>query len=153
MHTVRLPHIGALLAIRAADYANFLGNHKAGIKADAKLADNIDVIALMVGILFLELFRSGMCNRTEVFIELVLCHTDTVIADGNGSSVFIKRKVDCQSVRYIDVFFDKALKGEFVKRVRSIGNELAQEDLAIGIDGVDHEIKQLLAFGLKLLHR
>ena len=153
MHTVRLPHIGALLAIRAAGYANFLGNHKAGVKANTKLADNIDVIALMVGILFLELLRSGMCNRAEVFIELVFCHTNTVVTDGDGSGVFIKRKVDCQSVRYIDIFFDKALKGEFVKRVRSIGNELAQEDLSIGIDGVDHEIKQLLAFGLKLLHR
>ena len=55
MHTVRLPHIGALLAIRAADYANFLGNHKAGIKADAKLADNIDVVALVIRVLFFEL--------------------------------------------------------------------------------------------------
>ena len=153
MHTVRLPHIGALLAIRAADYANFLGNHEAGIEADAKLADNINVVALVIGILFLELLRSGMGNRAEIFIELVFCHADAVVADGDSSSVFIKRKVDCQSVRYIDILFDKALKGEFVKRVRSIGNELAQEDLAIGIDGVDHEIKQLLAFGLKLLHR
>ena len=110
MYTVRLPHIGALLAIRAADYANFLGNHEAGIKADAKLADNIDVVALMVGILFLELLRSGMCNRAEVFIELVFCHTDTVIAHRNSASVFVKRKVDCQSVRYIDVFFDETFK-------------------------------------------
>ena len=94
-----------------------------------------------------------MSNRAKVFVELIFCHADAVVADGDGSGVFIKRKVDCQSVRYIDIFFDKALKGEFVKRVRSIGNELAQKDLAIGIDGVDHKIKQLLAFGLKLLHR
>src|SRR5690606_5795242 len=40
-------------------------------------------------------------------------------------------------------------EAQLVSGVRCVGNELAQEDFLVAVQGMDHQMKQLLGFGLK----
>ena len=64
----------------AADDLNVIGNHKSGVEADAELTDDIDVLTLIffVGLV---VEGAGMRDDTEVILELILCHSDTVIGN------------------------------------------------------------------------
>lgn len=93
-----------------------------------------------------------MRDGTQVLVELVFCHTDTVVAHRNGPGFLVKSQPYGQGIRYVDVFVDKTFKREFVEGIGSIGDKFTQEDLAIGVDRVDHEVKQLFALSLELLH-
>ena len=41
------------------------------------------------------------------------------------------------------------LEAQLVARIRRVGDQLAQEDLLVGVQGVDHQIEELLDFGLE----
>jgi hypothetical protein len=43
----------------------------------------------------------------------------------------------------------QGLEAQLVAGVGGVGNQLAQEDLAVAVEGVDHQLKQLLHFGLE----
>ena len=44
----------------------------------------------------------------------------------------------------------EGLVGQLVHRVAGVGDQLPQEDLLVGVDGVDHQIQQPLGLGLEL---
>ena len=124
------------------------GNHKGRVEAHAKLADDVDIGALLLGVLGLKLLGAGMGDGAQIALELLGGHANAVIRDGNGAGVFIKGDANGQ-VALVDL---DALKVELVDGVARVRDKLAQEDFLIGVDGVDHEVEQFFALGLKLTH-
>ena len=49
-----------------------------------------------------------------------------------------------------DILIGKTLIRQLINGVGGIGNNLAQEDLLVRINGVDHQIQKALGFRLKL---
>ena len=94
-----------------------------------------------------------MGDGAEVPLQLVGRHADAVVGDGDGARILVKGHVDGK-VSLIDLHgaVRQALEIELVDGIRGIGHQLAQEDLAVGVDGVDHEVEQLLALCLELAH-
>ena len=153
LKTVGLPHVSGVLAIGAADDLHVAGDHKGRVEAHAKLADDVDIGALLLGVLGLKLLGAGMGDGAQVALELLGGHADTVIRDGNGAGVFIKGDTDGQvALVELDARILQALKVELVDGIARIGDKLAQEDFLIGVNGVDHEVEQFFALGLKLTH-
>ena len=153
LKTIRLPHVSGVLAIGAADNLYVAGNHKGRVEAHAKLADDVDIGALLLGVLGLKLLGAGMSDGAQITLELLGGHADTVIRDGNGAGVFIKGNTNGQvALVELDARILQALKIELVDGIARVGDKLAQEDFLIGVDGVDHEVEQFFALGLKLTH-
>ena len=153
LDAVALPNKGLVRAIGAADDAHVVGHHEGGVEAHAKLADDVDVLALMLGVGLLEGLAARMGDGAQVAVELFLGHADAVVAHGDGACVLVKRQANGQLIgAKLHVRVGQCHKRQLVDGVRGVGDELAQEDLAVGIDGVDHEIKELFALGFELLH-
>ncbi|UMX90468.1 hypothetical protein MJ579_07060 [Klebsiella pneumoniae] len=74
-------------------------------------------------------------------------HTDTVIGDGQGAVVFIKRNParGSPSPSYKSGC-DSARKRSLSARIRGVGNQLTQKDFFVGIEGMDHQVQKLLYF-------
>ena len=153
LKTVGLPNVGGILAIGAAHDLHMAGDHKGRVEAHAKLTDNVHIGALLLGVLGLKLLGAGMGDGAQVALELLGGHANAVIRDGNGAGVFIKGDANSQvALVELDARILQALKVEFVDGIARVGDKLAQEDFLIGVDGVDHEVEQFFALGLKLTH-
>ncbi len=138
----------------ARDHADLLGHHEGGVEAHAEAADDVHGVALGLGVLGLELLGTGVGDGAEVLLELLGGHANAVIRDGEGAGVLVVSERDGQ-VLLVDLGggVGQALEVQLVDGVRRVGDELAQEDLAVGVDRVDHEVEELLAFSLKFTHR
>ena len=94
-----------------------------------------------------------MGDGTQVLLQLLGSHANAVIRNSERTIVLIKGDADGKiGTVDIHVIIRKALEVELVHSVGSVGDKLAQEDLFIGIDGVDHQIEQLFALCLELAH-
>jgi hypothetical protein len=61
--------------------------------------------------------------------------------------------MDLQIVlRDADGGIGQALEIALIAGVRRVGDQLTQENLAVCIDRIDHQVKQLFALGLELMH-
>lgn len=49
------------------------------------------------------------------------------------------------------IFIGQRFEIQLINRVARVGNQLAQENFLIGIDGVNHQIQHPLGLGFKLL--
>ena len=153
LKTIRLPHVSGVLPIGAADNLYVAGNHKGRVEAHAKLADDVDIGALLLGVLGLKLLGAGMGDGAQIALQLLGGHANAVIRDGNGAGIFIKGDANGQvALVDLDARVLQALKVELVDGVARVRDKLAQEDFFIGVDGVDHEVEQFFALGLKLTH-
>ena len=94
-----------------------------------------------------------MGDGAQVAVQVLLRHADAVVGHGDGAGVLVEGDVDAELVlRQLDAGVGEAFEVQLVDGVRRVGDELAQEDLAVGVDGVDHQVEQLLALCLELAH-
>lgn len=80
-----------------------------------------------------------------------LGHTDTGIADGEGLVDLIGDDVDAEVLASIELAgVGQGLVPDLVERIGSVGDELTEENLLVGVDGVDDEREQLRDLSLEL---
>ena len=148
------PFVGLVGAVGAGDDGDLVGDHEGGVEADAELADDVDVRALLGGVVdaALEGHGAALGDDAEVGFELFLGHADAVIGDGDGARTLIHGHEDAEILAVqAHLVVRQGQVAELVNGVRGVGNDLAQEDLLVGVDGVDHEVEQPFALGLELL--
>ena len=151
VRTAGLPLPCLVGAVGLGDDRHLVGHHEGGVEADAELADDVDVLVLVV---LLEVEGAGVGDGAEVLLQLLLRHADAVIGDGKGAAVLVAGEQDAEiAFVHADGGVGQALIIQLVDGVRSVGDQLPQEDLLVGVDGVDHHVHQLFAFGLKFFFR
>ena len=125
------------------------GHHKGGVEPHAKLAD--DVGGVVLAHLLLELQRAAAGDGAQVVLQLLLGHADAVIGDGEGAVLFVRCHSDGKVRRlYINAAIAEGQIGQLVNGVAGVGNDLPQENLFVGINGIDHQVHQPFGLGLKL---
>ena len=150
---VGLPGERLGFAVCAGGYRNFFGHHERGVEAHAELADDVHVFALLLGVLGFELEAAGVRDGAQVGFQLFARHADARVGNGDGARILVEGDVDGKIVlRNGDGGIGEALEIELVYCVGRVGNQLAQEDFLVGVDGVDHQVEELFALGLELLH-
>ena len=150
LHALALPLPGLLLTLGTGDDSDLLRHHERGIEAHAELADNVNVVALVLG---LEIQRAGLGDGAQILFQLVLGHADAVVRHGEGAAVLVHRQVDLQIVLAdADGGVGQALEIPLVAGVGGVGDQLAQKNLPVGVNGIDHQVQQLFALGLELMH-
>ena len=153
LDAVGFPGPGLIAAVGLRHHAHGLCHHERAVEAHAELADDVDVVALLLGVLLLEGHGIGMGDGTQVAVQVLLGHADAVVGHGDGAGILVEGDVDAELIlRQLDAGVGEAFEVQLIDGVRRVGDKLAQEDLAIGVDGVDHQIEQLLALCLELAH-
>ena len=137
-------------AERARDHIDLPGDHESGIKADAKLTDDVGGVVGFVPHRVDEGFGARLGDGAQPGDDLVAVHADARVADRQGLRLFVKLNVNLQlGLGVNDIVIRQPLELEPIQGVRRIGDQLAQEDLFFGVQRVNQDIQQLLRFGLK----
>jgi len=80
----------------------------------------------------------------------VAAHADAVVADGDRARLGVGLDADQQLAAALEKLRTRQrLEPQLVQRVRSVGNQLAQENLFVAVERMDHQLEQLLDLRLK----
>ena len=82
--------------------------------------------------------------------HVVAVHADAVILEGNGPGILVEAEADLQVGAALEQLrLGQRFETQLVGGIGGIGNQLAKEDFLVGIQRMDHQMKQLLHFGLE----
>lgn len=80
-----------------------------------------------------------------------LGHTNTGIPDGQGLGLSVGDDVDTEVLARVELGrVGKRLIADLVKGIGGVGDEFTQENLLVGVDGVDDEGEELRDLSLEL---
>ena len=145
-----LPLPGLGLAVFLRHHGDVVGHHEGRVKAHAELADDVGVRVL--ALLPAELIAAAGGDNAQVVLQLVRAHADAVVADGEGPGILVHRNGNGKVAPVQPhLIVCQGQIAELVNGIRGVGNDLPQEDLLMGVDGVHHQIQQPLGLGLELL--
>ena len=151
--TFRLPfHAFAIRARTTRQHRHFISDHERRIETDAELSNQFRRKILFVfSQLLQKLLRAGTRDCTNVVLNFLRRHADTVVAYCQRLSVFIDNQLDFP-LRIIakQAFILQRVETDAVNGVRRIGNQFPQEDLLVRIQRVNDQIQQFLNFCLEL---
>ena len=135
----------------AGGQRHLVGDDEGGIEADAELADQLRVLLLVAGELREELARAGFGDGADVLDDLLsrvmpmpLSEMVMVRASLSKATRIFSSAVVLEQRRV-----GQRLEAQLVGGVGRVGNQFAQENLLVGIQRMDHQLQQLLDFGLK----
>ena len=96
----------------------------------------------------------GAGDGAQVRDQILLVHADAGVGDGEGLLLLVEFQIDAgiEGKRLVGLVGEGQV-AELVERVGGVGDELAQEDLRMRIEGVDDQLQQLIDFGLKFTFR
>ncbi len=141
----------------AGDQLDAVGDHERGVEADAELADQLGgLLGRRAGVPRLphggeHLGGAGLRDRPDQLDDLVTAHPDAVVADGQGAGLGVGLDLDVQVGRVdVEILVLVGRQAQLVKRVRRVGDQLAQEDVLRRVDRMDHQLQQLPGLGLEL---
>jgi hypothetical protein len=131
-------------------HRDLVGDDERGVEADAELADQAGVLLLVARQLGEKLARTRLGDGAEVGDHFLARHADAVVGDGQG----LRRRVEGDANPEIRIALEQGgvvqgLEAQLVAGVGRVGNQLPEEDLAVGIQRVDHQLQQLLDLGLE----
>ena len=138
------------LARLAREHLDLLGDDERRIEADTELADQLRVFLLIPGEPLEELAGAGLGDRAQVGDRLLARHADAVVADGERAlgRVVVHPDLEVRLARH-QVGLREREETQLVVGVRGVRDELAQEDLAVAVERVDHELQELTHLGLE----
>ena len=120
-----------------------------GVEAHTELTDDVHVILQLVFVLELE--GAAVGDGAQVLFQFLLGHANAVIGDGQGSCVLVDLQINGKVLPvHAHLFVREGAEVQLVHCVTGVGDQLPEKDLLVGIDRVDHHIKQPLGFCFKL---
>ena len=127
-----------------------VGDDERRVEADAELADEPRVLCRVAGERGEELAGARLGDGADVGDHLVVRHADAVVADRDRARVLVERDADRElGVVLVAIGMGQRLEAQLVGGVRGVGDELAQEDLRVAVQRVDHELQELLHLRLE----
>ena len=134
----------------AAFNDNALGHDERRVEPDAELADQVGILGGIAGQPAEELPGTGAGDRAEVRYRLVARKAHAVVGDPYPALVLVVRDADAElGVALVQRIVVDGLEAQLVAGVRGVGDQLAQEDLAVAVQRVDHQVQQLLDLRLE----
>ena len=127
-----------------------VGNDERRIEADAELADQVRILGLVAGQRREELLGTRLGDSAEMFDRFVAAQADAIVGNGDGARFLVEGHADLQiGIVTIERPVVQRLEAQLVAGVGRVGNELAQENLLVAVQGVNHQVQQLFYFSLE----
>jgi hypothetical protein len=142
----RLPDVLLVVVVLGGDL-HTLGNEVGRVETDTELTDHADVGTRRQGLH--ERLGTGLGDCSEVVDKVGLGHTDTGIPDGEGTLLLVGGDSDVKVLLRLEL--GRVGQGgisDLVKGIRRVRDELSQEDLLVGVEGVDDKVEKLGNLGL-----
>ena len=98
LHAGGFPTVSLFLAVLFRHHGDAVGHHEGRVETDAKLTDNIRFLLGVVIHLLAELEAAAGRNHTQVVLQLLLAHADTVIADSQCTVLLIQRQANLKVI-------------------------------------------------------
>ena len=145
-----LPAVGRVLPVAAGDDGDLVRHHEGGVEAHAELADDVRRAVLFHALLELE--GAAARDGAQVLLQLLGGHAHAVVRHREGPGVLVRGHNDAH-VPPLDFHcvVRQGKIGQLVDGVAGVGDDLPEEDLLVGVDGVDHQVHQPLGFRFELL--
>mmetsp|Transcript_9481 Transcript_9481/g.23027 ORF Transcript_9481/g.23027 Transcript_9481/m.23027 type:complete len:792 (+) Transcript_9481:1273-3648(+) len=132
------PSVGlAAVLHRFGDDRDLVGDQVGGIKSDPELSDEVDV-RLALSQRLDKGAGPGLGDLSEVVDDFVLGHAHTGILDGDGVGGLVALDFD-RGRGLLGVFRD-GQESFLVAGIGGVGNQFAEENIAIGIERVDDQV-------------
>jgi hypothetical protein len=127
-----------------------LGDHEARVEADAELPDQLGRAPAGLAQRLEELARPRARDPAEVGRRLLARHADAVVGDGDAAAPAVDVDPDAQAlVAGEQLGPGERLVAQLGERVARVRDQLAQEDLLVRVERVDHQAEQVLDLGLE----
>ena len=140
--TARLPAGGGRLPGLAGDECDAVGHHEARIEAHTELADELGRdLAFLFADGLEELARARARDGPDVLHHLLARHADAVIPHAERARGSIRLEANLQLTGGRQLWTGDGLEAHFVEGVRGVGDQLPQEDVLMGVKGMDHEVQ------------
>src|SRR5574344_2075235 len=150
LHAVGSPLPSLILTILSGQNLNLSCNHEHRIEADAELADQTGILLLLISEILQELLGSTSCDGTQVIVELIMTHSNSIIRDHQSLLVTLCiRKLNLQTAFHIGSRSEKLIL-ELVQSIRRVGDKLSEKDLLVGIKRMDDQVQKLRNLSLEL---
>src|SRR5206468_11535569 len=108
------------------------------------------VLRLVAGERLEELARPGLGDGADIVHDFLTRHADAVVRYREGPRLLVVGDADLEvGVRAVQGVSGKRLEAQLVGSVGGVRNELPQEDLLVAVQGVDHEVEELLDLRLE----
>ena len=134
----------------AGEDFDLLGNDEGRVETDTKLTNQVGVLLLVAGEVLEEVGSAGLGNGAQMSDHFGTVHADAVVFQSQGLGVLVERQTDLQRITALEQFrLGQRLEAQLVSGIRGVGNQLAQEDLLVRVQGMDHQVQQLLHLGLE----
>ena len=148
-----LPLVSGVAAELPGADRHLIADHEGRIKAHAELADDVGILGVVAHFL-LEAIGAGGGDDAQIVLQILLIHTDAVIRHGDGAGILVGAQLDLEIFPgHLHAVVRQRLIAQLVAGVAGVGNDLPEEDLLMGVDGVNHQIQQALGFRLELFFR
>ena len=142
--------MGGVLPVAAGEHRHLVRHHEGGVEAHAELADDVGLVLVPLQ-LRLELQGAAFGDGAQVLLQLGGGHADAVIGDGEGAGGFVRGDGDAQvGTLHLHRVIGEGEVGQLVDGVAGVGDDLPEEDLLVGVDGVDHQVHQAFGFRFEL---
>ena len=149
VRAVRGPLPRGVLAVLAGNHGDGGGHHKGGVESHAELTDDVNVLLLLHSLL--EAQRAGLGDGAQILLQLSPGHTDAVVGNRQSAVFLIPGDGDGKVITgKTHLVIGESRVGQLVDGIGGVGENLPEEDLPVGVDGIDHQVQQALGFGLKL---
>mmetsp|Transcript_18093 Transcript_18093/g.30891 ORF Transcript_18093/g.30891 Transcript_18093/m.30891 type:complete len:540 (-) Transcript_18093:58-1677(-) len=137
-----------LVVVVLGDHSHLLGHEVGGVETHSELTDHADVGASGDGLH--EVPGAGLGDGSEVVDEVALGHSDSTVVDGEGVVSLVRNDPDFEVGLGLELLgLRDRVVPDLVEGVGGVGDELSQEDLLVGVEGVDDETHQLLDVGVE----
>ena len=86
------PLCTGLFSVSVGQHSDFIGHHESAVKADAELADDIEIrsfVLLVFSEVVFELKGTAARDDAEIALHLCFVHSDAVIGHGHGTSILV----------------------------------------------------------------
>jgi hypothetical protein len=95
--------------------------------------------------------RARAGDGAEVLRQIGLAHADAGIGDGERARFLVRHDAQLGLFRQAERVVGQRLEAAAVHGVGGVGDQLAQEDLALGVERVDHQIQQAADLGAEFM--
>ena len=131
-------------------HGDLVGHDKAGVKAYAKLANQLGVGLLVAAELGHKVFGATLGNGAQVVNGFLLRESDAVVGNRQGLGVLVQHHAHLEfGVALVQATGVDGLKAQLVAGVGGVGDQLAQKNFFVGVKRVGDQVQQLCDFGLE----
>merc|ERR1719329_145077 len=143
----RFPDV-LLIVVVLADNSHLVGHKVSRVETDTELTNHRNVTAGGHGLH--ESLGARLGNGSKIVDELILCHANTRILNGQCGIGLVRNDLDVEVWLRLDLLrLGDRLVSNLVKGIRSVGDQLTEEDFLVGVEGVNDQAHQLLNISIE----